>query len=303
MNKVNLPIVFIHKGNSSYLFYSIYKAKISNSDSEIFLIGTSETKHYGKLVHYLPIEDFLSKATELEKVFTNYSTNSAAFELFCLQRWFILDEFMKKEGIKRCVYIDSDILVYSNLSKAGQAFQNFDMTFLGYSPHTNFINNRLILEDFCNFIFNTYSKPEAAMFLEKKYNNFLKQYDAGGISDMTFFHDYNKLHPGRLGNISVILENSTFDITLDTEFGYEMEENIKKIKWINQIPHCKNLANKQWILFHTLHFQGALKKLMWSFWKKKTTRFYFYFAFFQTVFLFRKFFMKLFKWTGIIKLH
>ena len=291
--KKGLPIVFIHKGNSDYLYYSISHARKTNPNSPIYFIGTKETTHYKSFISHFSIENYFEQAEKLTSIYKHFSTNTAGFELFCLQRWFVLMEFMQKEQINECVYIDSDILVYDDLTVAQENFRQFGMTFSGFSPHTNFVSDVKVLEEFCKFITSTYTQKNAAQKLEEKYNKFIKLRGAGGISDMTFFYDFHQLYPDKLGNITQIHNNTTFDITINTLVDYENNGDIKKISWKNGKPFCKHIETGNLIMFYTLHFQGAYKKLMPKYYKHKSLKFYFQWIYFRVVYYAQKIFGKL----------
>lgn len=45
---MNIPIIFIHYGDSQYLEYTIKCSKLFNSHTNIILIGDKENKQYSK---------------------------------------------------------------------------------------------------------------------------------------------------------------------------------------------------------------------------------------------------------------
>ena len=110
-----LPIIFIHNRNNDYLSVSLWKVRQTNPDSEIILIGDSQNAHFGMMVTHVHKKQFSKGADQLARHFVNFSTNPHDFELICLQRWMILEEYMKAKGMDSCLYIDSDVLLFDDV--------------------------------------------------------------------------------------------------------------------------------------------------------------------------------------------
>ena len=125
--KPSLPIIFIHQSNSDHLKYSLAQAQRSNPSSTIFLLGDSSNDAY-EFVEHRSMFDYFSEAAQFKKIYKHYSTNGSDFELICFQRWFILREFLKTYGIQQCLYLDSDIMLYADVTKEQKKFEQFDFT-------------------------------------------------------------------------------------------------------------------------------------------------------------------------------
>jgi hypothetical protein len=260
------PIVFIHMGNSAYLPYALLQCRTWNPRSDIFLLGDSSTKHLAKLVSHVPYSKYSQESAEFANVYRNYSTNGTAFELPCFQRWFVLYEFLAANGLDGAVYLDSDILAYSDLvSLSACREERRRMTVVGISAHTNFIHGREVLRNFLDFVKSHYT-PRAVT--EEVLKDLLAEHQRingpyGGISDMTFLTLYRALHPDEIDDISKIAGDQTcFDITLGDSQGVEMVDGIKAIRWIGDQPFCRLEGTDQWVRFHTLHFQGRFKRYL-----------------------------------------
>ena len=143
-----IPIIFIHNQNSSYLPLSLWQARKSNPETEVILIGDSGNAHFNYLVNHVDKSQYSKRADEFAKKFVNFSTNSHEFELICLQRWFILEEFMRQNNLEKCLYLDSDILLFGNVKSEIHRFRFFGMTIAGISGHSNYINDIEVLAEF-----------------------------------------------------------------------------------------------------------------------------------------------------------
>ena len=256
------PIVFIHSFNHPYLPLSLWQARQSNPDSEIFLIGDGWNAHFGFLVTHINAAQYSTSAREFASHFKNFSTNPHHFELVCLQRWFILEEFMKAKGFENCLYLDSDILLYGNSTEDGQSYSSFGMTISGISGHSNFINKLGDLREFCSFIREAYVKPNGLQILEEKYRLFRETHEAGGISDMTFFTSFKEKFPDKILDISKPLNGMVYDIAMAYIEFFPNENGIKKVE--RELDGKIKIRQRGVgeIELRSLHFQGEAKRFM-----------------------------------------
>lgn len=274
---MSIPIVFIHQNDSPYLPFSLVQSKELNSKSSIFLIGDNSNNYY-KFVEHDNITNYFNQALQFAKIYKHMSPNKLSFELFCFQRWFILKDFMVKNNIQKCVYLDSDVMVYTNLTEEQKKFSHFDFTISSKvgNPNCSFINNIEALENYCNFLIKLYTDSELfkllKLQLEEKSLKGLKE----GISDMTGFEEYFKTKLNNLGTLQHVIDDSTYDRNIRRSHGFEMDDNLKKIYWINNQPFCKQLDSDKLIKFNTLHFQGSAKQYMKNHFKGDLTRLYYF---------------------------
>ncbi|NEO22737.1 hypothetical protein [Moorena sp. SIO4A5] len=271
---MSIPIIFIHHGNADCLFYAVWHAKQTNPNSRIILLGDKANAHF---IWLLGIEHYYTKnytqSAQLSlKNYIHLSTNGEEFERFCIARWFILHEFLTQNSdIGRCVYLDSDILVYDSLDEPAQNLSKFGMTMVFYSAHTNFINQPNLLGEFCSFIRRHYDEEDLRQWLRCHHENFIAEAGCGGISDMTFFHKFTLSNPDKIATLfKPMLINSklcTFDERIDSDAGgYQLKsDGLKLINWQQYIPYGKHKLSGKIIKFFTLHFQGNNKQIMVSF--------------------------------------
>jgi hypothetical protein len=220
------------------------------------------------------IDHYLNYADNLKKVYRHKSQWGKEFEYVCIERWFVLYEFMEEQGIDHCVLLDSDILVYSDLTEVESTFQTYKMTWTGFSAHINFINDKKYLKEYCDFVLEVFSKHDHYMKDDTiSYPRIMRGELDGNISDMLFFHDYNIKKPGRLLNIAEPLNDGVFDITIEMDQGMEMENGFKKIEWKGKIPYgiLKGIGNQ--VRLHTIHFWT--KKVISSYFKYNNMKFLF----------------------------
>ncbi len=269
-----LPVIFVHRGYQPYVQVALDQALKYNK--EVFLITDSETKYCR--VPIFSIDEYADLAKKFAQHYLHLSPNPHGFELFCIQRWFILEEFMKKKHIDRCFYCDSDVLLYGDVNEAVTYFDG-DVALLGSrSNGLSAINGEMlsggtcyikqaVLGDLVDFIAQTYADPKRRRDLRGRFEN--RHNKRHGICDMTLFtlfgHERENIYDIR--NLTKPVGNTCFDHHMRADDSvYEMEQvcgmMVKKITFREKIPYGYNMVAKRAVRFWCLHFQGGAKKLM-----------------------------------------
>lgn len=268
------PIIFLHTGNPAFLATAIERAALHN-DTEIILLGDESNKHIKGVSHY-QVKDFFTKAQEFEdKYYIHMSSNAYGFELICYQRWFVLEEFIALKGYEKFWYIDSDVLVYDNLSTylntipEGTSYDlvGFDTQNCGqgdsFMPAFNLYAATLIAE-ITRFFKDSYTDPEIFKVLTDKWKRHASQKIKGGICDMSqlkLFFDYNR-GKYRIYN-SYNLSNSYIpDGNINVELNYTPDNQKfkmlhgKKHVFVENYKAYGYLTSGQQVQFIASHFQG-----------------------------------------------
>jgi len=263
-------IIFIHRGQADYLEFSLKQALRFNPREKIHLIGDDAVAGYGSLVQFHPIEAFTAGANEFTTIYEHHCTNPYNFELFCLQRWFILRDFMRQQKIDKCFYADSDLMIYFNATQEYLRFANFDLTLsCGIGAHGSWWNSLKILEKFCDFAFAIYRKKDPKNYA-RMINHLAKLQwldHWGGVCDMTVLGLFKNLNPKRVAEATTINNSAVYDNNLNVSLNgsadrYKMRCGIKRIKWQNGLPYGILIGANQPIQFKTLHCQSTAKRLM-----------------------------------------
>lgn len=252
-------VIFMHYGNSSYLGHSLSQAKKSNPNTDVILLGDDSNNNYSFVNH---IKINLGKSVEeFNKVYKHMSSNPYEYEIFCIQRWFILRDFMSQYNMNQCYYQDSDVMLYTDVNK--EAFSHFDLSFFGgFSGHTTFINNVNALDDFCTFIMKCYTDKSRLSRLENIYQGLLEKHLPGGICDMTLIDHYCQQSQYTICNLEKVVDDTTFDHNINVVQDYEHWFGRKKIYRTNSGIFCKNIPLNRYVMFYSLHFQGDTKIFM-----------------------------------------
>jgi hypothetical protein len=261
-----IPIIFLHRSNSEYLKYTFAQAKATNPKSDIVLLGDETNNQYPFVEHYF-IEDYSESAGHFARVYKHLSTHSVDFELICFQRWFVLRDFMVAHGLRTCLFLDSDTLLYTDVTQDSRKFASFDFTLSqGTSGCTFFLNRLEALSEFCAFLSDTYTNRQGYHFRKMAAHFAVLQRTGrrGGVCDMTAFQLYKEDHFGAIGEVALVVEDSVYDPAITVAVpGFEMENGIKKIATRDGIPYGVHVKSQREIRFNSLQFQGsATKRLM-----------------------------------------
>ena len=253
---MSLPIIFIHTGNASYLWFSLRQARIFHPDSEIILLGDSENRHFPFISHHHNLSDFFEGAGLFASVYQHLSVNKLEFERFCFQRWFVLRDFMRREKIEQCFLMDSDVMLYCNVDQESGNFASHDMTLShAQTPGNVFINRRFAIETLCEFLLEMYRDPSQLTMLRQRFE------DSGVVSDMTALVDFSHANLVDIGDTRKIINGTTWDDNVNCSSGFEMRQGIKKFLWRGNLPYALTETGER-IKFHAIHFQGSAKKRM-----------------------------------------
>ena len=270
LKKQGLPIISVFRGDRYYLPHCFAQARASNPDSEFILLGDNSTKYYRGISHH-KMQDYYQSAQRLQDSYTHIHTSAGRFqeERFCLLRWLILNEFMKKQGLEQCFVMDADVLLYQNLEKVRQYYEPCELTLVGdiasgcLSGGSSFLFKRDILDKLEGIIIEIYSDTK----LNKELAQFVTQGALVGVSDMVALTILYQRFPNKIKNAfapagGYIIQAA---ITNDTQ-SIEMENECQKIYWHQDVPWGQLLETPQKVKFILLHCNGnILKKKMWRY--------------------------------------
>lgn len=262
MNTV--PIIYIHRGYSWYLPIVLRNGIDFHGRGNVWFLGDPYANAIARIIgaNSAPIKEYQKGAEAFEADYIHESNLGREFELFCLQRWFILLEFMRRQGLDAAIYLDSDILLTQHLEPYRKQTLTWPMTFTGYSAHISFINTRAVLDHFCRFTTTFYRDPDnesKRVAWRKKMENLS---GSGGVSDMTLFYWFKEAHPDFIGDYRDIFKDSPFDVSLQDTRGFETgTHGFKRLIWEERTPFVKKTDGTK-IALACLHHQGRAKILL-----------------------------------------
>lgn len=262
-----IPVVFIHKGYQDYLGCTLRQANKNNS---IIFIGDTNLPFTSPTLTNIQISDNFQGCDEFKSHYQHLNTTPIDYEIFCYQRWFILKNVMEKNNLEVVFYVDSDVMLFTDITKEWDKFNQYDMTLL---HRTAAISSYITLKGIthlCNLIMDTY-KNKGSYNYKKIASHYHVRRECGlpgGVCDMTlleFFHYSSEYGggPGMVGEMMQIINNSTYDHNINvTDQGFTMSRGHKDYKIRDGIPYVFNHRLNKEIKFNSLHFQGGAKELI-----------------------------------------
>lgn len=257
------PVIFIHYGNSSYLFHTLALAVLAEPDRPVYLIGDDANNRYG-FVRHCHYRDYTVSAFAFAESYLHLNGNHPTFELFCFQRWFVLRDFMLLHGIQQAIYLDSDIMLFDDLRQDLAAAADKPLALCGVAPPA-IINDVAMLDTYCRFLEDAYATPENRERLRRHYQEMLAAGTVGGICDMTFWKMLRQQFPDSVFDLLAIpRSDSCHDRNIELSEGLAMEQGIKKIRWHNGKPYGYRDDGSTTRL-KSLHMHGKGKQLVDAF--------------------------------------
>lgn len=294
----SIPIVVVHRGSQTYLRLCLEHARKTNPQNRIVLIG--DAPQIPSQIDSQGIE-FVSADSDaiqldldrLTQVYRHFSMRTVDLELINIARWFMIRNWMKSAGVKRCLAIDSDVLLYGSMDQEAERFKDATMTFAvwgmnRYLIHCNFVKAQA-LDHFCNFVLATYSDPARLENL-KELNR--KKLDRYWITDMSLFYLWahsQQEHPWtylpttlddstngdrsriKTDSDTAVLKNElgVYDTLVDNTENFKnsllflgLLKRWKRIDYRAQTPFGYHKESNTAVPFRCLHFHGRFKILM-----------------------------------------
>jgi hypothetical protein len=259
MNTINnLPVILIHRGHHSYVQCAINQAVFMNNS--VIVISNCT---YDNCIN-APIESLLNTSSVFSKFYTPLST-LGDYELFCFQRWFILYEYMKNNNLREVFYIDSDVLLYTDVSKELDFFRNYIFTLVlksvGCSSYFSFEG----LTNVCDFMLGLYQNQNSYEFHKIASHFEIRQRFglSGGVCDMTLLEYFGRYRCANgVGEMTFIRDGAVYDHNINDKDSFYDFDGVKKFTFTDHLPYCHNSFINKLVQFKSIHFQGGSKALM-----------------------------------------
>jgi len=273
VNAEGIPIVVVHRGWKPYLGFCLQRAAACRRQGRLVLLGDDASAHVTNAEHRR-IDDaaLQDDVAEFRSLYRHCaSALKERFEQFCIERWFLVRNLMRRERFDRCLAIDSDVLLFCDVAEESARFRDVAMTFARWDavrllPHCNFIGCREAIESFCDYVLEVYRTP-AALEAVKAAN--AKRPSRHWVSDMPLFHAWSLRGEFPLGSLEATARHGVgYDDCIDRVAGFRPRSFLPGVlrpwKWIEHrdgVPYARHLRNGD-VPMKCLHFHGAMKDLM-----------------------------------------
>lgn len=267
------PFIIVHRGDQEYLHLCLRQLRHSNPKTKIILLGDESNKDCEPFIEWHNIKDYFTGADKMAQCYIHISPNSYNYELFCIQRHFIMSEFAHRHNIDSFFHIDSDVLVYSNFSKETDLIRWLEKNEVAacsrMCPNLLWFKNLDIVDELCDYILKRYSDTDFINRMQEDVNAHKKEtylgwpIDTQGISDMTWLYFFVKDNNKKYLDLYSIINDTQCDINLEASLSeFSSSGRIKNVCFSKNIPYCVLNDGPRFIRQHLLHFQGHKKKLM-----------------------------------------
>ena len=152
-------IIYFHEGFSPYLPFTLRQARISNPDARIILLGDSENRIEGIPYEHHLLSDFKSRHQEFLECYRHFHPGHHGDERRCIERWIYLSEFLKKQQIEEFLFLDSDMLLFSDIREILLTTQGYDAAGAPMFWAFCFFLKKNLVGNFTDWIFQQYRNP------------------------------------------------------------------------------------------------------------------------------------------------
>jgi hypothetical protein len=271
---MGIPLVIAHFGGCpQHLKFSLKSAAQFNPN--VVLIGDASNGHLWAN-HWNSDQGGMGKFRRFMNSYVKMSDYPDSYEAAFWKRPFVVEAWMKSEGVKELFLIDSDVLSFADYSKevAPLLPNNCRATLIqkigqrSASLHFSYWT-RGALEDFTDFCFKAYEDRKIRSELEAKYRWHIDNRSPGGVCEMTLLYLWAETNSSAVVNLAKVVNNTVADEAISSPTNYfddeyEMRGGFKRLVFRKGVPYGFNKILKQEIRFWCLHCQGDSKRLMQS---------------------------------------
>lgn len=265
-------IIITHRGNPAHLKYVLAQLKETNPGANIVLMGDKSNNRYSFVKHAM-LSDYFNMADKFSKVYKHLNSTDISYELFCYQRWFCVYEYMKKNNLKDVFSLDSDVLVYDDLTKLNKFLSKYDFAVSAKSltnknenpgnwmagPPLGYFKIET-LKSLCDFFTDSYTNKKYTKLFDKKMAYHAKRNEPYGVCDMTQIYFFAKEHQKNMFNLSDIFEldgeKTRIDETILDTSDFVCDDNHKKLLFEGKTVYAFDKKYQNKIRFPLIHFQG-----------------------------------------------
>ena len=293
----DIPVLIHHESDEKpsrglgrkqrYLKYVVRQAESFNS--RVVLIGDEYNIKWAKESYEASsLEN--DKWRRFERAFVNLSDYPDAWAKGIFKRFFLFEELCGQEGFDDLIVLDSDVLVYTDLSRVGirgscdAAFEWCESV-----DRVNDMNNpgsvvcgigyftTGTLKQFTDYCIDVYENKQGTEYgvLLSKWNKMKTAHLAGGVCEMTllhmwlcetFDHEKNKVINllERRGDVCFCNDLRGEKNYLEREFAIDRSINIKKTRFVAGFPYHYDIDRGEWIKVYDIHFGGDSKRFIYD---------------------------------------
>lgn len=254
-------LIFVHKSESWYLYYTVKQARYYNPDARIIVITDCPQEKLAPYAEIHNIAEYWDGAAMMETIYQHNSPFTREYEIINFQRWFVVRDFMRRNSVPRAIYVDSDVLVCDSLFPDFDRMNGAALGIVGYQgPYTMLIPDMKVVADFCDFIEFLYR--EEGELLTAQYNEWKKVTPNVSVTDMHALHTFVSRRGLRTLDLSRIYKGAIYDTIVQESDGLKLRDGAKDVRWIGGYACVERTNSTETVRLKTIHCQGAAKGLI-----------------------------------------
>jgi hypothetical protein len=265
---MSAPLILIHYGHSSYLPYVIKIAKHFNPRKEILFLGDDDNTSLTSLgVTHYPFERHC-RSPELEHFrrlyprIVNPQYPKFKWAQFVLERWFMINTFIRTANISQFWTFDSDNYILTDLESHEPRLGQYDCTSQCSGRCMNgFVSSQGIVQRYVDKIIKLLSDDRYVSEWHARY----KHKPALFYNEMEAFAVFVEQERIRNLHLAQIHNGAMFDDSITYENGMEIYQKtikgrlIKKLYMRDGAIHCKHRASSAFIKMNNLNLSWMPK--------------------------------------------
>lgn len=246
-----MDVLIFQAGYSPCLRHCIESIRAYSPQSRIVILGNN-------IPDFPFIEEtlFHERWAQLEPVYEHFSPNSPEFEKCCLRRWLVAAEYIRTTDIEQYVCIDSDVMVFTELSTALKSPTSSDF----YSGHPSFawVRERRGMERLAEHILWLYQNKDGDPW--KAMLDAYTERRRAVVGDMSVLPWFMGKRPD-LGLTSPHGRGDVFDRNICETHLFLADGDRKRICFWDGRPYAMT-EDRRIVQMNTLHFWGPYKGQM-----------------------------------------
>ena len=224
------PIIFIHYGPADYLRRTLHSAHRANPDKRIILLGDSSNQRFSRgVAEFVEFESLAGgeKERTFQKVFQViqgkrhrfHKANGVEFWLkFVFRRWFLIEEFLLREGIDAFWTFDSDTLILAPLGPRESRFSEFSATSQCRGACLNgWVGSRQFVSRYTDAMLEQFQDP---VFLQSR-REYLATHSGLAFNEMDAFSEFRRRSRVKVWHAQRAVDGEVFDDSLAFTEDYE----------------------------------------------------------------------------------
>lgn len=139
------PLIIYHTSFLPYLPFCLWQNTRANPGRECVLLGDQGNKIEGIPYTHIDTNEYQGKNDLFIKVYRHATDSHFGDERRCIERWFVLWEYLEKHHVQDFYFLDSDYLLFGDLSEFESEWKGKspggtpDLFGLGYFPEASLI--------------------------------------------------------------------------------------------------------------------------------------------------------------------